>query len=125
MEKRSSLAMFAPGDHPVINTEDLSELERCFGSAKVIPEANVEFVHIEKLKFLSDGNEVEVEALLCPQMRDGYATRLFLERPFPGKGQNWTEHQILGRKWHSWSWQSVLAEQRLVQILLSHLKALK
>jgi hypothetical protein len=125
MGKRSLSVTFGPEDPPVIKAEDLAELERCYGSAQVIAEANFDFVHIEKLKFISDGNEVEVEALLCPQMRDGYATRLFLSQPFPGKGQNWTQHQILGRKWHSWSWQNVPAGQRLVQILLSHLKALK
>jgi len=109
----------------VIKAEDLAELGRCCGPVKVIAEANFDFVHIEKLKFLSDGLEVEVEALLCPQLRDGYATRLYLALPFPSKGQNWTQHHILGRNWHSWSWQNVPAEQRLVQILLSHLKALK
>ena len=109
----------------MIKEEDLAELERCYGAAKVLAEANFEFVHIEKLKFVSDGEEVEVEALLCPQMRDGYFTRLFLSAPFPTKGQNWTQHQILGRNWHSWSWQNVPAEQRLVQVLLCHVKALQ
>lgn len=108
----------------MISSEQLIELEGCYGEAKVLAEANFEFVHLPKLKFLSDGTEVEVEALLCPQMRDGYSTRLFLSVPFTGKGQNWTQHQILGRSWHSWSWQHVPAEQRLIQILLCHLKAL-
>ncbi len=109
----------------MIKADDLAELERCYGTVRPIVEAGFNFVHIEKLKFVTDGNEVEAEALLCPQLRDGYSTRLFLSRPFPNKGQNWSQHTILDRNWHSWSWQNVPAEQRLVQILLSHLKALK
>lgn len=109
----------------MIKTEEVDELNRSYGAARIIPEAGFEFVHLEKLKFFSDGQEAEVEALLCPQMRDGYSTRLFLARPFTSKGQNWTQHQILGKTWHSWSWQSVPADQRLIQILLCHVKALQ
>lgn len=109
----------------MISDEQLTELKSSYGDAKVLAEANFEFVYIPKLKFVSDGKEVEVEALLCPQMRDGYSTRLFLSAPFTNKGQNWTPHQILGRSWHSWSWQNVPPDQRLVQMLLCHLKALR
>ena len=117
--------MSGPEAPPVRNTEEIEELARSYGAVQVLPEAGFEFIHLETLRFLSDGDQVEVEGLLCPQMRDGYATRLFLGRPFTNKGQNWTQHQILGRPWHSWSWKDIRADQRLIQILLGHLKALR
>ena len=71
------------------------------------------------------GGNAEVEALLCPQQHGGYATRLFLSSPVPGKGANWSVHQILGKTWHTWSWNGVPATLRPLQILLGHLDALK
>lgn len=125
MARKSLLATCEPEGRLVTKPEEVEELARLYGSAKVISEAGFDYVHIEKLKFVSDGEEVEVEALLCPQLRDGYSTRLFLVRPFTNKGQNWSQHSILGKSWHSWSWQHVPADQRLVQILLCHLNALR
>ena len=109
----------------MISPEEIEELSNTYGNVRVIPEAGFEFVHLETLRFRSGEEDIEIEALMCPQMRDGYSTRLFLPRPFANKGQNWTTHQILGRTWHSWSWQNIPAEQRLAQILLGHVKALR
>ena len=106
----------------MIDEDNLSELQGIYPKAKVLTEGSYQYVHIPVLA-ISAG--VKTEALLCPQLRDGYATRLFLSSPIPDKGQNWTQHQILGRSWHSWSWQGVPADQRLVQILLGHVKALR
>ena len=105
----------------MIEPEYLEEFKIAYPNATVISEGGFEFIYIPKLT-LPEGNvPAVVEALLCPQMRDGYMTRLFFSTPFPNKGANWTEHQILGKKWHSWSWQNVQANRRLTQILLGHL----
>ena len=72
-----------------------------------------------------------LDALLCPGPHSGYATRLFLAEPIPerdriqGQAANWTVHSILGRAWHSWSWQNVQASLPLHQMLLAHLHALR
>lgn len=73
----------------------------------------------------------EIDALLCPGPHTGYATRLFLAEPIPererigGQPANWTVHSLLGRTWHTWSWQNVSASLPLPQMLLAHLHALR
>lgn len=105
----------------MIDIESLKEFQLVYPEAKVLTEGGLEFIHIPKLKLPGSNNPSEIEALLCPQMRDGYATRLFLSAPIAGKGNNWTTHHILGKTWHSWSWQGVQADQLLIRILLGHL----
>src|SRR5438445_12426029 len=63
-----------------------------------------------------------MEALLCIQQHGGYTTRLFLSQQVPGKGQNWTTHQILGKTWYTPSWNNVPANLRPAQILRLHLE---
>lgn len=109
----------------MINTEYLKEFQVSYPEAKVFTEGGFDFIHIPILKLPRDNKPSEIEALLCPQMRDGYATRLFLSAQIDGKGSNWTQHHILGRTWHSWSWQNVHAAQQYIQILLGHLDALR
>lgn len=96
-----------------------------YPDAKHFTEGGLDFIHIPKLKLPGGTQPSEVEALLCPQARDGYATRLFLSSPIHSRGANWSTHHILGRSWHSWSWQGVQAEQELSQILLGHLDVFK
>jgi len=70
------------------------------------------------------GNNPPVqEALLCIGSRDGYPTRLFLSSPVPGKGANWSVHNILGRAWHTISWNYVEYNGRPADVLANHLKA--
>jgi hypothetical protein len=109
----------------MINPEYFQELQGIYPGAKIIPEAGVDFIYIPKLVLPEGCQPAEVEALLCPQTRDGYTTRLFLSAPVAGKGTNWTQHRIADRTWHTWSWQNVHANQRLVQILLGHLRAMR
>jgi hypothetical protein len=109
----------------MIDAEQLAELQGVFPGASAKLEAGYNFVHIPKLTLPEGCQPHEVKALLCPQARDGYTTRLFLSQPVAGKGSNWTQHHILGYTWHTRSWQNVGADQRLIQILLGHLGALQ
>jgi hypothetical protein len=84
-------------------------------------EAGFRYIYLPGLKV---GTET-MDALLCPQPKDGYLTRLFLERPVRGKGNNWSSHRILDRTWHTWSWNHVSADQRPAQILVEHLQGLR
>lgn len=86
-------------------------------------EGGVSYFFLPGLK--SPGAPGTIDALLCPQQHSGYATRLFLSAQIPGKGNNWSTHVILGRAWHTWSWNHVPANQRLAEILAQHLRALK
>lgn len=107
-----------------ISEEDLVEVRAICPSAAVMSEGGNTYVHLPQMK-LGQGDSILIrEGLLCPQARDGYATRLFLSEPVPGRGNNWTVHQILDKAWHTWSWQNVPAG-RPAQILAQHLAALR
>jgi hypothetical protein len=109
----------------MVDQGQLKELGGMYPDVRVISEGGYHFVHIPKLTLPAGSRPAEVEALLCPQSRDGYSTRLFLSAPVSGKGNNWTQHRIADRTWHTWSWQNVHAGQRLTQILLGHLEAFR
>ncbi len=82
------------------------------------------FILLSNLQFETDGKTVTMDALLCPSSHTGYATRLFLSEQILNRGNNWNQHQILGRNWFTWSWRDISESQRLAQILAGHLKAL-
>lgn len=109
----------------MLDSKQFEEFQAIYPEAKEISEAGYDFVYMPKLILPNGCQPPEVEGLLCPQLRDGYATRLFLSAQVIGKGINWTQHHIVGKTWHSWSWQNVQANQRLVQILLGHLGAFR
>jgi hypothetical protein len=92
-----------------------------------LSEGGKEYVSLPKLKIPTDGNVIEMDALLRPGEHSGYPTRLFLAQPLPSKGRGgaWTVHQICGRAWHTWSWRNVPETLPLPQILLEHLWALR
>jgi hypothetical protein len=109
----------------MITPEQLASLSPVCAQAQVMAEAGTDFVVLSKLRVRVNGQVHELDAVLCPAAHSGYATRLFLSQAFPQKGNNWTVHQLLGRKWHTWSWQGVPADLPLVQILMCHLDALR
>jgi hypothetical protein len=109
----------------MIEAESLNKFLSVYPAAKAHSDGGFDFIYIPLLKMPEGCSPTEVEALLCPQKRDGYATRLFISQPIAGKGNNWTTHHILGRVWHSWSWQGVSPTQELTQILLGHLNAFR
>ena len=90
-------------------------------------EGQADFLHIPTLKVVSDAQEHSMEALLRPMQPPGcgYTTRLFLERPMPNKLQNWTQHVVLGRQWHTPSFNNVPADLPLLEILANHLASLR
>ena len=105
--------------------EQLEHLKGLCESVRVVQEGGTSYVHLEKLRFRVGGANQVSDAILCPTAHSGYLTRLFLSAPFPSKGANWSVHQVLGRPWHTWSWQGVPADLPLLQMLLCHLDALK
>jgi len=107
----------------VIPEDAMSELRAIYAGAQEMVEATVSYVYLPKLKLPCA--PTVVNALLCVQQHSGYATRLFLSAQVPGKGNNWSSHQILGKTWYTWSWKDVSAGLRPVEILLGHLNALR
>jgi hypothetical protein len=109
----------------MLTAEHLSELIAICPGAREMTEGGITYVYLPALRISSAGQTVVMDALLCPQQRDGYATRLFLSQVVQGRGNNWTTHQILSRPWYTWSWNNVSSAQRPAQILAGHLAALK
>lgn len=105
--------------------DPLDELRALSAGVRPLNEGGIRYFDLPKLTFLSVGQEVTMDALLCLDPHSGYSTRLFLERPIPERGNNWTAHVIFGRQWHTWSWNHVPATLRPMQILAEHLRALK
>jgi hypothetical protein len=107
----------------VADSEQLEELCTICPSAEEKAESGVQYVFLPQLRVPGLG---AVDALLRPGPGpDGYTTRLFLAAAVPNKGTNWTQHRILDRTWHCWSWNNVPANARLAQILANHLKPLR
>ena len=105
--------------------EDFAELQGLIAGTTEHDEGGKRYIHLPSLSFQSDGALQTVEALLCPGEHSGYLTRLFLDRPFPNKLQNWTTHSILGRQWHTPSYNGVAATLPLMTILANHLGGLR
>ena len=107
--------------------ERLADLRALCPEVCWLTDGGKHYVSLPKLKVLTDGRNVEMDALLRPGEHSGYPTRLFLDRPLPGKGRggSWTAHQICGRIWHTWSWRNVPESLPLSQMLLEHLWALR
>lgn len=111
--------------------EAIATLRPICPGAKLMYDNNQQFAYLPGLKISVGESTKVVDGLLCPSKHSNYETRLFLSEPISerstigGKPANWTVHSILGRAWHSWSWQGVSSELPLVQMLLSHVKALR
>ncbi len=106
----------------IVAVDALEEIASVFAGARVVEEGGCTYVHLPRLN-LPDGGDAE--ALLCLSGRDGYPTRLFLSRAVAGKGNNWSVHRILDKPWHTWSWNNVPADLRPIEILMSHVGALR
>ena len=106
--------------------EQLAEIRTVFPGADRVQEGGITYVYLPKLRLPAGCNPQEVEGLLRPMPGpDGYTTRLFFSSPFIHKGQNWTVHRILDKTWHTFSYNNVPPDLRLIEILANHLKVLQ
>jgi hypothetical protein len=104
-------------------TDALAELRQVCPGASLKSESGESFVDLPGLK-IPVGAGIEVrDALLTLQGHSGYMSRLFLSQPIAApRTRNWSTHTVLGRAWHTPSWNNV-APGRPVEMLLQHLKA--
>jgi len=102
--------------------DQIEQLRDICPGAKLMTEGGLAFAFLPKLRFVSRGTNVEMDALLAPQGHSGYETRLFLERQLP-IGVAWYMQQILGRTWHAISWRGVFPDQPWPRILSGQLGA--
>jgi hypothetical protein len=102
---------------------EIEQLEQICPGAQLMREGGLAFAFLPKLKFVSRGTRVALDALLAPQGHSGYDTRLFFEEQLPN-GLPWYAQQILGRTWHAISWRSVSPHQPWTVILAAQLDPL-
>jgi len=104
--------------------DQIREMEKSFPGFKHSEEGGFDYFYIPKLNLPNGCVPETVEALLCPQLRDGYNSRLFLSQQITGCPQrNWNgTYRILDRTWYAISWQTT-PSSNLFQMLLIHLRA--
>lgn len=115
----------------MIAPQALASLKAVCQGAEEKHDAGHRYVYLPELKVPVDGEVKVLDALLAITGDGGYPTRLFLadriaeRQTIGGNPANWTQHTVLGRSWWTWSWRDVPVTLPEVQILLSHLRALK
>jgi hypothetical protein len=109
----------------MVAADQLQELSDLCGEVRELSEGGRVYLHLHKLKLPSGCVPAEVEALLCFGEHSGYMTRLFLSHRVSERVSNWSVHHILGRPWHTWSWNNVSAQLRPAAILAEHLRAFR
>lgn len=108
-----------------MDTQQFEDLQAIVPGAIVMRDGAIDYVFLPGFKMQVAGTERMLDCLLCPVQHGGYTTRLFLSERLTQRGQNWSVHNILGREWHTWSWNDVPPTLPLMQILLAHLGALR
>lgn len=103
---------------------EFAALRKLSPGAELWQEGGQPLVFLPRLKVLSGGTTLEVDALLCPRGRDSYLTRLFFSQQLP-VARNWTAYTIMARSWHAISWQGVPGDAPWLEILAMHLEAVK
>jgi len=107
--------------------EQVAELKTCFPNLEAVPDGEQKFILISRLSLPPGCDPQEVDALLCPFRRDNYPSRLFLSAKVShrGQGQNWNAVGvvIVGRRWWAVSWDTKNDKQRLLDMVMAHLRA--
>jgi hypothetical protein len=97
------------------------ELKKHFPNAKEFEEG-YEYILLPALS-LPNGEIMDV--LLCPQLREGYHSRLFFADKFElNEEKPWSQFYIGDKNWYAYSWQPPTG-LTLVQMIGNHLKAVK
>jgi len=110
----------------MISPQELEELQAVCPSARTLTDGPLNLVHLSKLQLETNGQLIEMpEALLCLSGHQGYLTRLYLSQQVPKNSLNWQIETVLGRSWHTWSWQGIPQAHRPAQILAQHVGALR
>jgi hypothetical protein len=112
--------------------DQLEELRKYYSDVAEATEAGVPYALIRKASMPPGCNPAVMDVLLCPYEQNGYPSRLYFESrvecpPKPGRNLNWSgTARILERNWAMLSWRIPGGtSQRLVQMVQSHLEALR
>jgi len=105
---------------------EIGKLRSFYPGAEQWEEGGAILAFIPGIRVPRENDTIEVNGLLWPYSRDGYSTRLFLDRKIPAsKANNWNPFTICGETWWACSWNQVPASLPWIEILANHLRALK
>lgn len=109
--------------------DQVNELKRYYPKLQDAEEGGQSFILISEMALPSGCDPQMVDGLLCPSLRDGYPSRLFFSSKIVhrGRGNNWNADGvvILGRRWWAVSWHTHKNNQRLLEMVTTHLQAFK
>ena len=108
--------------------DQINELKAYYSNLSAVEEGGYKFILIPQLPLPPGCIPQIVDGLLCPTLRDGYTSRLFLSAKIThkGKGQNWNPASgvmIAGRTWWAVSWKTNKDDLRLLGMVTAHLQA--
>jgi hypothetical protein len=112
----------------MLAADQIAALKTLYPAISAAEEGQVTFLRIENLILPDGANPQTLTGLLCPVLRDGYQSRLFLSAKVAhsGKGINWNADGvlILGQRWWAVSWQTKPG-RTLTEMVLDHLDAFR
>ena len=112
----------------MIPQDQISELKGLCSGLGLVEEAGIQYFLLPGFALPQGCQPQKLDVLFCPTARDGYSSRLFFsQRVQVPRALNWNANgvRIGERNWHAFSWRIGGSSLRLVQMLLSHLSALR
>ena|SRR5579871_2401787 len=106
--------------------KELQSLREISPQASLHHEGGVPCVLLPQTHLVRPPGVLVMDMLLCPRGLSGYVTRLLLERRINERGNlNWQQVMLLGRSWHTWSWNLVSPDQPWIRIFAEHARILR
>lgn len=102
----------------------MARLRALCPGAELWDDGGAPLVFLPGLLVESAGSKHRLDALLSPQAREGYESRLYFSAKLP-INRNWAAHAIKARNWFAFSWRGITAGQPWLDILAGHLEAAK
>ena len=108
------------------DAEELESLRAISPQAILGDDGGVVYVLLPQTRLATPGGILVMDTVLCPRGLGGYVTRLLLEHKVEAKMQlNWQGVMLLGRPWHSWSWNQIHPNQAWLRIYAEHARLLR
>lgn len=106
--------------------QEVESLREISPQASLHSDGGVTCVLLPQAQLVTPAGIEVMDAALCPSAFGGYVTRLLLERQVPQRSNlNWQNVTLLGRAWHTWSWNQVSSDQPWIQIFAEHARVLR
>jgi hypothetical protein len=110
----------------VSDADELEGLREVSPQAALFQEGVVTAVLLPATKLVTPSGTQVMDTVLCPKGLAGYVTRLLLAQRITEKGNlNWQQVMLLGRVWHTWSWNSISPDQPWIRIFAEHARLLR